>query len=299
MFESPFMDSVIFSIPGTPLSINWYGLSYLATFLFGFWWLNRRSDRFPSWGVTRKMNSDILFFAFVGGIIGARLGYVFFYGLDDLFPTVEKANRAGDIIRSTEIDILYVFRIYEGGLSFHGGFIGVCFSYIFYSRKNKINPFTVSDWVVPIVPMGIIFVRAGNTINGELWGRVTESPIGIYFMTLPENSAGALVRRHPSTIYEMILEGLVMFFIVQWFISKPRPRMAASGLLVLGYGVFRTFVEFFRQPDAQLGVEGFLYGTDWVTRGITLSVPMIAAGVLMIKIAYRWNIYDHEGNQVN
>lgn len=294
MFESPFMDAVIFSIPNTPLSLNWYGLSYLATFLFGFLWLNRRSDRLPGWGITRQMNSDVLFYIFVGGIVGARIGYVFFYGLDMLLPTVETMNDAGEAVVSTGVDFFYIFKVYEGGLSFHGGFIGVCIAYLVYSKKYCVNPFTVADWVVPIVPMGIAFVRAGNTISGELWGRVTESPLGVYFMELPENAAGALVRRHPSTLYEMILEGVVMFFILQWFIRKPRPRMAASGLLVLGYGIFRTFVEFFRQPDAQLGVEGFLYGTDWITRGITLSVPMIIAGSVMMGMAYRWKKYDHE-----
>lgn len=292
------MDAVIFSIPNTPLSINWYGLSFLATFLFGIWWLNRRSDRLPGWGITREMNSDVLFYIFVGGIIGARIGYVFFYGLDGLLPTIETINNAGDVVVSTGIDFFYIFKIYEGGLSFHGGFVGVSIAYLVYSKKYNVNPFTVADWVVPIVPMGIAFVRAGNTINGELWGRVTESPLGVYFMALPENAMGAVVKRHPSTLYEMILEGVVMFFILQWFIRKPRPRMAASGLLVLGYGIFRTFVEFFRQPDAQLGVDGFLYGTDWITRGITLSIPMIVAGVVMLVMAYRWKKYDHERKSV-
>ncbi len=294
MFESPFMDAVIFSIPNTPLSINWYGLSYLSSMLFGLWWLNRRADRSPGWGFTHKMNGDVLFYLFVGGIIGARAGYVLFYGLDQLFPAVETANAVGDIIVSMGIDFFYIFKIYEGGLSFHGGFIGVCITYFVYARKYSVNPFTVADWVVPIVPMGIAFVRAGNTVNGELWGRITESPLGVYFMTLPENAAGAMVRRHPSTIYEMILEGVVMFFVIHWFVSKPRPRMAASGLFVMGYGVFRTFVEFFRQPDAQLGENGFLYGTEWVTRGMTLSVPMIMAGLAMLIIAYRRSVYDND-----
>lgn len=294
MFESPFMDAVIFSIPGTPLSVNWYGLSYLVSLLFGVWYLNRRSDSLPGWGVTRKMNTDLLSYIFVGAIVGARLGYVLFYGMGQLLPTVEIINSAGEVVTSTSLNFFYIFKVYEGGLSFHGGFIGVCFAYLFYARKYKVNPFTIADWVVPIVPIGIMLVRAGNTVNGELWGRVTESPLGVYFMALPENDAGALVMRHPSTIYEMLLEGVVMFFIMQWFIRNPRPRMAASGLFVMGYGTFRTFVEFFRQPDAQLGINGFLYGTDWATRGITLSVPMVMAGAAMLIIAYHRNVYDHE-----
>ena len=294
MFESPFMDAVVFSVPGTPLSLNWYGLTFAATFLFGIWYANRRSDRQPGWGITRETNGDLLFYIIVGVIVGARIGYVLFYGLDQLFPTTETVNAAGTAIRSTGFDFFFIFKIYEGGLSFHGGFLGVCAAYLLFARKHRINPFTIADWVVPIVPMGITFIRGGNTINGELWGRVTESPLGVYFMRLPENATGALVARHPSTIYEMLLEGVVMFFILQWFIRKPRPRMAASGLFVAGYGFFRTSVEFFRQPDAQLGVNGFLYETDWVTRGMTLSLPMIIAGVAMVIVAYRWNIYDHE-----
>ena len=294
MFESPFMDAVIFSVPGTPLSLNWYGLTFAATFLFGVWYANRRSDRQPGWGITREINGDLLMYIIVGVIVGARVGYVLFYGLDQLFPATETVNAAGTVIRSTGFDFFFIFKIYEGGLSFHGGFLGVCAAYLLFARKHKVNPFTIADWVVPIVPMGITFIRGGNTINGELWGRVTESPLGVYFMRLPENATGALVARHPSTIYEMLLEGVVMFLVLQWFIRKPRPRMAASGLFVVGYGFFRTSVEFFRQPDSQLGVNGFLYGTDWITRGMTLSVPMVIAGAVMLIIAYRWNIYDHE-----
>ena len=297
MFETPFMDAVIFSIPGTPLSLNWYGLSFAATFLFGIWYANRRSDRNPGWGITRQMNSDLLFYIVVGVIVGARLGYVLFYGLDQLLPVVQTVNDAGEIVSRRTLDLLFILKLYEGGLSFHGGFIGVCIAYTLFARKYRINPFTIADWVVPIVPMGIIFVRGGNTINGELWGRVTQSPLGVYFMELPENAAGPLVQRHPSTIYEMLLEGVLLFFVMQWFIRKPRPRMAASGLFVMGYGFFRTCVEFFRQPDAQLGANGFLYGTDWITRGMTLSVPMIVAGAVMLVLAYRWKIYDHQRAQ--
>ncbi|WP_053982316.1 prolipoprotein diacylglyceryl transferase [Marinagarivorans algicola] len=296
MFETPFMNAVIFSVPGTPLSINWYGLSYFVAAIFGLWYTNRQSVKAPEWGFTRKMNEDLCFYCFVGLILGARLGYVLFYGLDQLLPTIETTNAVGQIVSSTGFDFFYIFKIYEGGLSFHGGFIGVCMAYVVFAKRYKINAFTVADWVVPVVPAGIICVRGGNTINSELWGRVTDSPLGVYFMELPENAAGALVKRHPSTIYEMLLEGVVMFFVIQWFISKPRPRMAASGLFVAGYGIFRTFVEFFRQPDAQLGVNGFLYGTDWITRGMTLSAPMIIAGLAMLILAYRINVFDgHKG----
>lgn len=277
MFEMPFMDPVIFSIPGTPLSVHWYGISYLLAFFFGLWYANRRSLNAPGWGITRDMNYDLFFYGFMWLIIGARLGYVLIYGLDYLFPT------------DKDIDLLYVFKLHQGGLSFHGGFIGVCISYLIFSRKYGMSPFTIADWVVPIIPIGIIFVRAANTINAELWGRVTDSPLGVFFMNLPENSAGAIVKRHPSTIYELLLEGVVMFIVIQWFLRKPRPRMAASGLFVLGYGIFRTCGEFFRQPDAQLG---FLYGTEWITRGITLSVPMIVAGAVMLIVAYKLKIFD-------
>ena len=281
MFESPFMDAVIFSIPGTPLSLNWYGLSYLATFLFGLWYANRRAMKYPNMGWNKEINSDLLFYIMIGVIAGGRVGYVLFYNFSQFLDNP-----------------LYLIRVWEGGLSFHGGFLGVCVGYILFSRKYKINPFTTADWVVPIVPMGIVFVRGGNTINAELWGRVTESPLGVYFTELPENALGNMVMRHPSTIYELVLEGIVLFIFLAWFIRKPRPRMAASGMFVLGYGVFRTFVEFFRQPDAQLGVNGFLYGTDWITRGITLSVPMIIAGAVIVFLAYRKPVYDHQRGAV-
>ena len=145
-------------------------------------------------------------------------------------------------------DFLYPIKLWAGGMSFHGGFLGVCVAYMLYARKYKLNAFTVADWVVPIVPMGITFIRGANTINAELWGRVTDSPLGVYYMDLMENAAGPVVARHPSTLYEMILEGVVLFFVLQWFIRKPRPRMAASGIFVLGYGHFVVLREFFRQP---------------------------------------------------
>ena len=126
MFESPFMDAVIFTIPGTPLSMNWYGLSFAATFLFGIWYANRRSDRAPGWGVTREMNGDLLIYILTGVIVGARLGYVLFYGLDQLLPVTEVVNSAGQLVTTRGFDFMYIFKIYEGGLSFHGGFLGVC-----------------------------------------------------------------------------------------------------------------------------------------------------------------------------
>ena len=277
MFESPFMDAVLFNIPGTPLALSWYGLSYLATFMFGLWYANRRAEKFPDMGWNKEINNDLLLYIMIGVMLGGRIGYVFFYNFSSFLENP-----------------LYLLRVWEGGMSFHGGFLGVCAGYIVFARKYKMNPFTIADWVVPVVPMGIVFVRWANTINAELWGRVTQSPLGVYFTNNPENALGNVVMRHPSTIYEMVLEGVVLFIIISWFIRKPRPRMAASGLFVLGYGVFRTFVEFFRQPDAQLGINGFLYGTDWITRGITLSVPMIIAGALIVFLAYRKPIYDHQ-----
>jgi len=299
MFESPFMDSILFSIPGTPLSLNWYGLSYLATFVFGLWYANRRAQKYPNMGWNKEINQDLLFYIMIGVIAGGRVGYVLFYNFSQFLDNP-----------------LYIIRVWEGGLSFHGGFLGVCIAYMLFSKKYKINPFTTADWVVPIVPMGVAFVRGGNTINAELWGRVTESPFGVYFTQLKENNVvdalGNIVRdpetglalvelnvmRHPSTIYELVLEGVVLFVFLSWFIRKPRPRMAASGFFVLGYGIFRTFVESFRQPDVHLGNNGFLYGTDWITRGITLSVPMVIAGAVIVFLAYRKPIYDHERGAV-
>jgi phosphatidylglycerol:prolipoprotein diacylglycerol transferase len=216
----------------------------------------------------------------LGVIVGGRLGYVFFYGLENLFE-----------------DPLYIIRIWDGGMSFHGGLIGVIVAMAWFARRSGRGFWQVADFVAPIVPLGLALGRLGNFIGGELWGRTADVPWAMIFpdslapgatrgLTLEEAwRAGFLdeYARHPSQLYQAALEGLALFMVLQWFSASPRPRGAAAGLFLAGYGSFRLCVEFFREPDAHLG---FIAG-DWLTMGMLLSLPMILAGIIMMGVAYR------------
>lgn len=263
-FVLPIIDPIAISLG--PLDIRWYGLMYLVGFLFAFWMANRQCDR--SNGVwTREQASDLLFYGFMGVILGGRIGYVLFYQ----FPRFIESP-------------LYLFKIWEGGMSFHGGVIGVVSAIIFYSLKNNRSILSVGDFIVPLLPVGLGAGRIGNFINSELWGRVTDSPFGVVF-----HNAGPLPR-HPSQLYEFALEGVVLFIILVLFIRKPRPAGSVAGLFLLGYGIFRIIVEFAREPDAQLG---FL--TFGLTMGQILSVPMVIAGIALIVHAYSAKKEDKKG----
>ena len=254
-FVLPYIDPIAVSIG--PLHIRWYGLMYLVGFAFAFWMANRRCDRSNGlW--TREQASDLLFYGFIGVILGGRCGYVFFYQLPQFLDNP-----------------LYIFRIWEGGMSFHGGVIGVVLAIIYYAKKNKRSILTVGDFIVPLLPVGLGAGRIGNFINSELWGRVTDSPFGIIFYN------GGPLPRHPSQLYEFALEGVLLFIILLLFIRKPRPNGATSGLFLLAYGTFRIIVEFARQPDAQLGLLTF----D-MSMGQILSVPMVVIGICLIIFAY-------------
>ena len=252
----PHIDPVIFHIG--PLAVRWYGLMYLIGFFAALYLANRRADKANS-GWTRDEVSDLLFYGFLGVIIGGRIGYVIFYHFD-LF----QANP------------WYLFRVDEGGMSFHGGLMGVSLAMLYFGRKTKRTFLTIADFVAPLVPIGLGMGRIGNFINGELWGRPTDLPWGMIFP-----GAGPLPR-HPSQLYEATLEGLVLFSILWWFSKKPRPRGAVSALFLLGYGTFRTLVEFVREPDPQLGELG-----GFITMGQVLSIPMIIAGIAMLYWSYR------------
>jgi phosphatidylglycerol:prolipoprotein diacylglycerol transferase len=260
-----------------PLRIHWYGLMYLLGFLAA-WWLGRRrigQGRLP--GVDADGFADLLFYAMLGVILGGRLGYVLFYGL-------------GEFMR----DPLMLVRVWDGGMSFHGGLIGVLVAAWLWSRRRKLHFFDTMDFVAPLVPPGLGFGRLGNYVGGELWGKYTESGWGVVFPTgLPEPyrgldpaalkaqfDAGALdaFARHPSQLYQAALEGLVMFCVLWWFSSRPRPRYAVSGMFALLYGAFRFLVEFVRVPDAQLGYLAF----GWLTMGQVLSLPLVALGLFLL-----------------
>lgn len=260
-FHFPNIDPVLVSIG--PVSIRWYGLMYLVGFAFALWLANRRADK-PNSGWTRTQVSDLLFAGFLGVVIGGRIGYVLFYNLG-LFLD----------------DPLYLFKVWTGGMSFHGGLIGVITAMAWYAYRNGRTFFGVADFIAPLVPFGLGMGRLGNFMNGELWGRVTDVPWAMIFP-----NAGALPR-HPSQLYELALEGIVLFCILNWFVRKPRPLGAVSGLFLLGYGTFRFLVEFVREPDEQLGLFDGV-----ISMGQILSTPMILIGALLMIWAYRRGLYQ-------
>ncbi|MCG3766313.1 prolipoprotein diacylglyceryl transferase [Vibrio cincinnatiensis] len=257
----PNIDPVLFSIG--PLSIRWYGMMYLLGFLFAMWLANRRADK-PGSGWTREQVSDLLFAGFLGVVIGGRVGYVLFYNFD-LFLA----------------DPLYLFKVWTGGMSFHGGLLGVIAAMFWYARRHQRAFFSVADFVAPLVPFGLGLGRLGNFMNSELWGRVTDVPWAFVFPN------GGPLPRHPSQLYELALEGIVLFFILNWFIKKTRPLGSVSGLFLIGYGTFRFLVEFVREPDVQLGLFG-----DMISMGQILSTPMIMVGGLLMFWAYQRRVYQ-------
>jgi phosphatidylglycerol:prolipoprotein diacylglycerol transferase len=241
--------------------IHWYGIMYLLGFAAGYGlalWRARQSQ--GHWN--GDMVSDLVFYVALGVIFGGRLGYVLFYG----FP------RFLD-------DPLWALRVWEGGMSFHGGLLGVLVAMGIFAWQYKKNWWDVMDFVAPLVPPGILFGRLGNFIGGELWGRPVADPYFPLAMVFPHVD---VLPRHPSQLYEAVLEGLVLFIVVWWFSSKPRPRMAVAAVFIIGYGIARFIVEFFREPDADKGFVFF----DWMTMGQILTAPMILVGLLVLGLAY-------------
>ncbi len=260
-----------------PLKIHWYGLMYLLAFAVA-WWLGRRrvrAGRLP--GVDDNSFGDLMFYGMLGVVLGGRIGYVFFYNF-------------GDFLK----DPLMLFKVWEGGMSFHGGLLGVMVAIGWWARRNRLNYFDVVDFIAPLVPAGLGFGRIGNYIGGELWGKPTEGSLGVVFpRSLPEPFASmdaATLRaqfdagildsfaRHPSQLYQATLEGLVMFCVLVWYSRRPRPRYAVSGLFALLYGLFRFAVEFVREPDQQIGYLAF----GWLTMGQVLSTPLILLGLFWL-----------------
>jgi len=251
----PQIDPVALSLG--PLQIHWYGLMYL----FGFaavWILGRKRAARHGWEYVQL--EDILFYGAIGVIVGGRLGYALFY---DLAANLDNP--------------LNLLKIWQGGMSFHGGLLGVLVAFWCFSKKTGKTFFEISDFIAPMVPLGLLFGRLGNFINGELWGRVSDVP---WAMVFP--GAGPLPR-HPSQLYEALLEGAVLFIILWLFSSKPKPLGAISGLFLIGYGGFRFMVEFVRIPDPQYGYLAF----GWLTMGQVLCLPMIILGVILMRKAYR------------
>ena len=243
-----------------PVPVHWYGIMYLVGFA-AVWLLARcriKQPQWSDWKITQV--SDIVFYGALGAILGGRIGYTWVY------------NMAGFLQHP-----LVIVKIWQGGMSFHGGLFGVAVAWYFYSLHIKKPYFAITDFIAPFAPIGLGAGRLGNFINGELWGRVTTVPWGVVYP-----NAGPLPR-HPSEIYEFLLEG-VLLFIIMWFYSrKPKPYRAVTAMFLLGYGVLRFIAEFFRQPDPQLGFIAW----GWLTMGQLLSFIMIVLGVALMTMAYR------------
>jgi phosphatidylglycerol:prolipoprotein diacylglycerol transferase len=254
--QFPVIDPIIFSIG--PVALRWYGMMYLIGFLVAMFLANRAADKSAGeW--TREQVSDLLFYSFLGVILGGRIGYVLFYQWEYFLA-----------------DPLYLFQIWQGGMSFHGGLLGVITAVYIFARKTNKSFFIVGDFVAPLVPVGLGMGRLGNFINAELWGRQTDVPWAMVFPTDPLQ-----LPRHPSQLYEFFLEGVVLFAILYVVTRKPRSLGLAAGTFLIGYGVFRSIVEFFREPDAHLG----LY-FSFISKGQILSIPMILAGFTIIYFGY-------------
>lgn len=259
MITYPAINPVALSIG--PLQIHWYGIMYLLAFAGAYFLATRNSQR--PWSPIKKTQvEDLIVYGAWGVILGGRLGYMFFYNADKWLA-----------------DPAMLFRIWEGGMSFHGGLIGVALAVFIYGRKNQLSFLGLADFVVPLVPAGLFFGRIGNFIGGELYGRVTDVSWAMVFPSDPTQQP-----RHPSQLYEALLEGLVLFFIINWFARKPRLYGEVSGLFLVLYGLFRFMVEFVRQPDAQfVGQSALLESLNWMTRGQTLCIPMILLGLWLMR----------------
>lgn len=260
MLSYPDIDPIALALG--PIKIHWYGITYVVGIVAAWLLLRWRTDKNPSLKWSSEQVDDMVFYVTLGVIIGGRLGSVLFYNLPYYLDH--------------PVDI---FKINQGGMSFHGGLIGALLAMVWFARKTNSGFFNVIDFIAPVVPVGLGCGRIGNFINGELWGAPSALP---WAMIFPDPRAGGIAR-HPSQLYEALLEGLLLFIILWLYSSKPRPMMAVSGLFLLGYGVFRFSVEFVRVPDAHIGYLAF----GWVTMGQVLSFPMIILGFVSMIWAYR------------
>ena len=261
MLTFPNIDPVAIQLG--PIAIHWYGLMYLGGFTGGYFLCAKRAAK-PNSGWNQNQVSDMIFYGAMGVILGARIGYILFYNF-------------AAFIR----DPVILVKVWEGGMSFHGGMIGVAIAMLLFARKSDKHFFDIMDFGVPIVPIGLGLGRIGNFIGGELWGRTTDVPWAMIFP-----GAGDLPR-HPSQLYQFALEGVALFTILWLYSMKPRPRGAVMGMFLIWYGIFRCIVEFVRQPDAHIG----FIALEWLTMGQLLSLPMILVGLIVVIYRYQKNIY--------
>lgn len=261
MLTHPNIDPVAVALG--PIAIHWYGLMYLIGFAAA-WGLAVKRSKLDYSPVKRKQVDDLIFYSALGVVLGGRFGYVLFYNFDKFL-----------------LDPLWLFKVWQGGMSFHGGMLGVAVAMLFYARRLNISVGQLLDFVAPLVPIGLGMGRIGNFIGQELWGRAADPSVVPWAMVFPADPLG--LARHPSQLYQATLEGLVLFVIVYLFSAKPRPTWSVTGLFLICYGSFRCFSEFYREPDQQIGFDAF----GWLTRGQLLSLPMIMAGLCLMIYAYR------------
>jgi len=257
LLHYPHINPIAFHIG--PLPVHWYGLMYLFGFMIGWVLLIWRVKRF-NYGLDSEAVSDLVFYVALGVILGGRLGYMLFYD----FPVMIHHPSS-------------ILKVYQGGMSFHGGLIGICLALWIFAKRKGIPCLVLTDLLAPIGPIGLALGRFGNFINGELYGRITDVP---WAMVFPN---GGPYPRHPSMLYELFLEGIVLFVFLWIYTLKPRAAGMASGLFLIGYSIFRFLVEFVRQPDPQLGFVAF----GWMTRGQELCIPMLIIGIILIVVAKR------------
>ena len=259
MLYSLDISPIAFSIAS--IDVYWYGISYAASFLIA-WQLLILLARRPNSRVTPQAVSDVVFYSAVGVVFGGRLGSLLFYHLEHFFQNP-----------------LIFFNFKDGGMSFHGGMLGVGVALYFFAKKLDIKFFLLSDFIIPVVPVGLFFGRIANFINGELWGKPTSLPWAVVF---PHSYAGG-VGRHPSQLYEAALEGGLLFVVLWLYVSKPRPMGTATALFIFGYGVIRFLIEFVREPDSHIGYIAF----GWLTIGQCLTIPMILGGAVLFWLSSR------------
>lgn len=266
MIFTPDIDPIIFSIG--PIAVRWYSLMYIVALLIAIGLGTYRANK-PDSVWTKDNVSDAAFYLFIGAVLGGRIGYAIFYGWEQVLQNP-----------------LFILgwngqSIEWSGMSFHGGLLGTLVAALLVRKKIQKSFWQITDFFAPLIPLGLFFGRIGNFINGELWGKPTDQTWGVYFLQSPYSDHILL---HPSQLYEAITEGLVLFIIMWWYSAKPKPRCATSGLFLMGYGIARFAVEFFREPDAHLG---YRLGTEWLTTGMILCLPMIVVGLGLMVFAYR------------
>ena len=257
MIPFPTIDPVAFKLG--PVAVHWYGIAYIVGIGLG-WWVLHRQAAADGCEWLREDVADVVFFAAIGGVLGGRIGYALFYNFADYLDNP-----------------LSIFAIWRGGMAFHGGVIGFVLALALFARRRARRFLTVTDFVIPVVPIGLFFGRIANFINQELWGAPTSLPWGVVF-THPASGGAA---RHPSQLYEALLEGLVLFVLLRFVASRTMRAGAVSATFLIAYGIMRVGIEFVREPDQHIGYLAW----GWVTMGQVLSLPMILLGLLILIFA--------------